>query len=365
MERSLLKELTNVNLVAYINRQRDAILRKTYYQLFFPLKQTLTLDWETLSGSSGIPVMADVIEYNASAPLKTRDTVTHATGDIPKMSLKRRMDEKDLLEYQIYKTLARGDSDKAAILDIVFNDVDFVNAGVQARTEFLAMQALSYGAINLDATNNNGIITETEVDFGIPSGNKAGVAVVWSDIANSTPITDIETKVTAADDNGDFLEFMLMDKTTFGYFKNSTQVRDKYAYYQGILVGRVSNPGIDDLNAMLKKDGLPTIVIIDSKGRYETFDHVRSNVNSWKANYVTFIPDYNVGKFLHGPIAEENSPEVKKIATTAKVGHIWVKKWSILDPYAELTAAEANAFPTFTDVTSIYMMNTNNVTTWS
>lgn len=364
MERSLLKELTNVNLIAYVNRQRDALLRKMFWATFFPLKPTLTLDWESMTGSSGAPVMADVVEYNVSAPLKTRRVVSSAKGDIPKMTLKRRMDEKDLNEYNIYSTLARGDSDKQAILDIVFDDVDFVFAGAMARTEHLAMQALSYGKLTLDTTNNNGLITETDVDFGIPADNKTGVSVVWSDAANATPIQDTRDKVKTVKEDGHTVSWMIMDESTWFNYVATTEVKDAYAYYQGISQGRIAVPGIDGVNAMLKAERLPQIYLVDSVVRHETLDHVLSTIAPWKANYVTLVSDFNIGNFLHGPIAEENSPEVKKIATMGKVGHILTTKWAVLDPFGEYTKAQANAFPTFNDSAQIYMMKTD-ATSWS
>jgi hypothetical protein len=147
MERSILKELTKVNVEAYVNRQRELFLQKMYWQQFFPLKYTTQLTWESLSGSGGNPVMADVIEYNSSAPLKSRRVVTKQTGDIPKIAIKRQMDEKDMNDYNILKALSQGDANRSALLDLVFNDIDFCYTGVMARTEYLAMQALSYGQI--------------------------------------------------------------------------------------------------------------------------------------------------------------------------------------------------------------------------
>lgn len=364
MERSLLKELKNANLVAYLNRQKDALLARSYWQQFFPLKPTLTLTWETLSGSSGAPVMADVIEYNASAPLKTRRIVTHAKGDIPAMGLKRRMDVKDYNDYIMYKALARGDTDKNAVLDIVFNDVDFVFKGIFARTEWLAMQALSYGSISLSASNNNGIITETAVDFGIPSGNKTATATTWTTASTATPIADIRAKVKAIRDNGHICTAIIMDETQWGFLIATTEAKDAYAFYQGVTTGRIAVPGLEGINNMLAGERLPKIYIVDSVVRHETEAHALSSLAPWKSGYCAFIPDFNVGNFLHGPIVEETSAEIKKIATTSKVSHVFVSKWGILDPFREYTKAQANAFPVFNDVEQIYLFKTD-ATSWS
>ena len=364
MERSLLKELKNANLVAYLNRQKDALLAKMYWQQFFPLKPTLTLDWETISGSAGAPVMADVIEFDASAPLKTRRVVTHAKGDIPAMGLKRKMDAKDYNDYNTYKALARGDADKNAILDIVFRDVDFVYAGVMARTEYLAMQALSYGSITLDSNNNNGIITETAVDFGIPAGNKTAVDTIWATAATATPIADIRAKVQDIEDAGHVCGAIIMDKAQWAKLIATVEAKDAYAFYQGISTGRIAVPGIDGINNMLAAEQLPKISIVQSVVRHETLAHALTSLSPWKGGYVAFIPDFNVGNILHAPIAEEGSAEIKKIATVAKVGHVFTSKWAVLDPFGEYTKAQANAFPVLSDVEQMYILKTDG-TSWS
>lgn len=359
-----MKELKNANLIAYLNRQKDALLKTMFWQTYFPLKPTLTLDWETLSGSSGAPVMADVIEYNASAPLKSRRVVTHAKGDIPAMGLKRKMDAKDYNDYIMYKALSRGDTDKDAILDIVFNDVDFVFSGVMARTEFLCMQALSNGEITLDTSNNNGIVTETAVDFGIPSGNKTAVSTIWATSGSATPLADIRTKVQAIRAEGHVCTKIIMDEAQWAQLIACTEVKDAYAFYQGISIGRIAVPGLDGINNMLRAERQPQIEIVNSIVRHETQEHVLSSVTPWVAGRVAFVSDTVIGNMLHGPIAEETSAEIKKIATVSKVGHVFVSKWATLDPFGEFTKAQANAFPVFKDVEQIYLLRTDD-TVWS
>jgi hypothetical protein len=365
MERSILKELNKANLEAYVNRRREDLLKKMYWQQFFPLKYTTQLTWESLAGSGGNPVMADVIEYNASAPLKSRRVVSKTTGDIPKLALKRQMDEKDMNDYNILKALAMGDANRNALLDIVFNDPDFCYTGVMARTEFLAMQALSYGAIALTTSNNNGIITEVDCDFGIPSANKTGAAVIWSTAASATPIADFIKIQETARAAGYPLAYVLMDRATFVLMAATTEVKDKYAVFQRVTASRKSDPTFADLNAMLAAYLLPQIILIDSQVRFETNAHVLSSVAAWKTGYVTFIPDMNVGNVLHGPIAEESSESLSKKAIMVKRDHVLISKWSELEPFGEFTKGQANAFPRFNDVNGIYILNSLNATTFA
>ena len=363
MERSLLKELSKKTITAFVDRAREAYLKKLFWSTFFALKYTSQLTWESLSGSSGAPVMADVVEYNSTAPLKTRRTIAKAHGDIPKIALKRKMDEKDYNDYLTAKALATGDENAVALLDIIFGDVDFCYQGVLARTEFLCLQALSYGKLVLDSSNNNGIITETDVDFGIPSGNKTAVAVIWSTAASATPIADIRAKVDAAEAVGRTLRYAIMDKATFNYLAATTEAKDAVSNYKGLVAGKKSLPSLADINVMLEANMLPTIIVVSSSVRFENEDHTLSTVAPWKTGYVTLIPDSVIGQLKHGPIAEENAPAVSKQAIMVKRDHVLITKWSDLEPFGEFTKGQANAFPVFGDVDGIYMLRTNN-TSW-
>jgi hypothetical protein len=364
MERSILKELTNVNVEAYVNRAREEFLKKQYWPQLFPLKYTTQLTWESLQGSGGNPVMADVIEYNSSAPLKSRRVVTKTTGDIPKIAIKRQMDEKDMNDYNILKALSTGDANRSALLDLVFNDIDFCFTGVMARTEYLAMQALSYGSISLTTSNNNGIVTEVACDFGIPTGNKTASALQWSQASGATPLTDIKKVCDNAAASGYPLSYMLMDRTALGELVANTEVQNQYALSLLLDDSRKYSPTLVELNNLLKSRLLPEIILVDSNVRFENELHAITNVAAWKTGYVTFIDSLQVGNILHGPIAEESSEAVSKKAIQVKKDHVLLSKWSELEPFGEFTKGQANAFPRFTNVDGIFIMKVD-AAAWS
>jgi hypothetical protein len=358
MERSILKELTKINVEAYVNRQRELFLQKLYWQQFFPLKYTTQLTWESLAGTGGNPVMADVIEYNSSAPLKTRRVVTKTTGDIPKIAIKRQMDEKDMNDYNILKALSQGDANRSSLLDIVFNDIDFCYTGVQARTEYLAMQALSYGSISLTTSNNNGIVTEVACDFGIPAGNKTAASQLWS-VASGTPMTDIRTVTENARASGFPLEYMVCDRTAFNQLVANTQVQEEWAVLRN--TATKATPTFGDLTNLFEQRQLPKIIVVDSNVRFENEAHALTNVAAWKTGYVTFLSDIKVGNILHGPIAEETSESLSKKAIMVKRDHVLLSKWSELEPFGEFTKGQANAFPRFANVDGVFILYVNGV----
>jgi hypothetical protein len=265
------------------------------------------------------------------------------------------MDEKDYNEYNTLKALARGEESRNALLDIVFNDIDFCYTGVMSRTEYLAMQALSYGIIALTTSNNNGIITEANVDFGIPAANKGAVALQWSQASGAKPLDDIRTVVENQAASGYNYEYMVMDRTALNQLQANTQVKEEFAVLRATTFSS-SQPTLEEINRELTDRMLPKIIMVDSIARFESVDHALTNVAAWKAGYVTFIPQLQVGNILHGPIAEETSPAVSKKATQIKRDHILLSKWSELEPFGEFTKGQANAFPRFTDVDSLFIL---------
>jgi len=150
MEYSLLKaELNKKNLQTYLN---ERVYDKLYWPSFFPLKSTPYLNFETLIGSKGNRVAADIVAYDVSAPLKTRKTISKLSGEIPSIRMKKKMTETDLNTYNILKAMAK--PEQTALLDLIFGDIDACVDGVNARLEWLTFQALCHGTVTLSKTTN-------------------------------------------------------------------------------------------------------------------------------------------------------------------------------------------------------------------
>jgi hypothetical protein len=357
MERSLLKEVSVKTLQARLNSNK---VKPMLFPNFFGLQKVDSLKWETLIGEKGVPVMADVISFDSSAPEKTRQVIGKMAGDIPKMAIKRSMNESDWNFYNRLRTEAKGEADKLALIDLVFKDTDFVYNGVRARMEHLALQALSTGALSLDKNNNAGLVTETSVSFGVPDANKVGTSVSWATIATSKPIDDIEAQVLAAEAQGISIQYVVMRNAQFIQLRNSTDTQNK-------LKGWLNNTGkivstLALINEFMAANMLPKIVVVNPSVTFESEDHARTIINPWAENRVVLLPELSVGNIQHGPIAEENSSEISKIATLVKQDFALVSKWATLDPFKEWTKAEANAFPVLNDPTTLFYIRTDNAT---
>ncbi len=362
MERSLLKEVTDVRLQAYLKKNRFS---ERYWPSMFPLQYRDELTWEALQGEAGASIKADVVSYDSSAPEKGRSIISSASGKIAKTVIKRVMREEDLLMYNRLKRGASTDTEKQAILEMVFNDVDFVVDGVNATAEFLALQGLSTGQISFNKNNNNGLITEVAVDLGIPTANKTTVATLFSTTATADYIAEVKKIDKAARKAGTQLMYQWMSPDTFDSIIELDKVKVAYGYFVSKTNTAYNGTiAIDELNALLKKNRLPEILLIDTFIQNEDVNHKRTSIQPWEEGYITFTAEKVVGKMQHGPIAEEDAETVKKSAIQAKKGHILVTKWSDVDPVQEKTKGEGHFFPVLKNPESMYILNTKSTTTF-
>ena len=286
-------------------------------------------------------------------------------GDIPAIRVKRNMSETDINTYNIIKNSATPDMN--SMIDLVFNDIDFVIEGVRARMEWLALQLISSGRISFTKTTNNGVVTETAIDYGMSSSYKSGAAVVWSAaVGTTTPITDIETITQAAILRGIVLKYILMDRQSWLYLRASTETTNFMAGYSFAgLAGLTKVPKVSlaMVNMALLDNQLPQIIIVDQSIITETDAHVQTAANPFHAGHICFIPDLAVGDMLYGPIAEETNPP--KQVVQAKTDNILVSRWSNVDPVIEWTKGESNVFPVWPLIDQCYLLDTLNATDWT
>ncbi len=369
---NFLSEITQKTLGVYLDTKE---YQKRYFINYFPLKYTPFLSFEVLIGSKGISA-ADVVSYNSSAPEKTRRVVDRLRGDIPAIRVSRVMDEVKLNEYNIVKAVAKNDADKQALMDLCYDDIDFVIESIMQRCEWLTLQAMSQTVISLTAVNNAGIITEDNIDFGLPDANKEYVGGAaanrqWkvANSATSLPITDIINICSEARQAGVIIKHIVMNLSKFLDFKASDEVKD---FIYGIMISEAGispsvAPTLKVINQVLKESGMPDLHIIDTYVDIENGDHDITSYDPWlnassEDKYVLLIPELPLGRFLHGPIAAESVKDPG--ITQRKTGHILVQSIAEQDPVQQKTVGLANCFVSFDKINQVWSLNTEDHTAW-
>lgn len=360
MRKSLINGLSEKDMTAVLVAYT---LSSFYYPTLFPLKFTPTLTWKQLQANAGAPIAADVVSYNSSAPKKSRQVVGRLSGDINKIDVSREKEETDLNEYYQLQRYANTTEGAQALLDWIYNDVEFCFNAVNARLEWLCLRAASTGKIVLNSDNNNGVVTENAVDFLIPATQKTGVNIVWSNAASATPIATLKAKVKAAKALGFKLPYAFMDQDTFDNMAATAEVQKFAATWVQNALQTQQVPSVDTVNAALSNANLPKIIIIESFIQIEKPDGSRSNVAPWEAGVVALVPSTVLGNTWYGPQADDMVTD--SVASKARRAHILVKKYCREEPaVTEVTRGMANAFPALANANQTFLIDTLN-TTWT
>lgn len=319
-----------------------------------PAQQSLT--FVTAIGRSRIEAAASVIARGSLAPLRGRMPLEKYSGEIPPISQKFKMDERDVREFWTLQNAAVSDeAKKNQLLQYMFGDVKKCGDAAMHRLDAMILEGLSTGQITLTTTNNpDGVVAPTAVDLFMPSGNKQNAAVDWGTSATATPFTDIVNMVNTAYGNGVSFAKILMSRTLFLKFIKTTEVKNMLSNFLGFKTAGNVIPTLDNANLLLEASQLPTIEIVDVPIGIEK-NGVITSIRPFSDTNAVFIPSGSLGEIKNSIAVEQQIP-VDKVAY-ANYNQALISKWSDNEPFQELTKVELNAFPSIDGIGSIYLLS--------
>jgi hypothetical protein len=316
-----------------------------------------TLKWNSIN-VDGSTVAADVVAMDSPLPLKKRDSISKADGDIPKLGMKLGLNERTMTDLNILVNSPQ--IQESTIVSKLFQDTAKVITGIYERLEYMFLQALSTGVTLIPDTENVGL--GIRVDFGYKAANKFGVAVVWSAGATGTPISDFNRVKDVADANGDTISVVMMDTFAFNNMLKSTELKQAYAGSLGIAVTSVSvlpTPNQAQAAAFILGQYNWTIKVVNRTVKTEK-DGNKTNRKPWAEGAVVFLTTEEVGTLTWGTLAEmvhKNKAVDYQIADE----FILVSKFHKVDPLKEFTSSQALALPVINNVDEIYLLDSKTV----
>ena len=328
------------------------------HQLMLDKEYSVDGKWTSLSGDFGT-VMADFVALDSSLPLKTRDSLGQASGDISKQGLELWLNEKQLRELQI---LSQQGGQKAEIAKRVFEDIPRVIKAIYDRNEFMFLQGLSSGVAVAD-TDNTG--TGVRLDYKYPSSHKFGVGVLWSNPATSTPIDDLQRMQDQATIDGGTINKLMMDPFAYNNLIKSAQMKDLHGVginFGGDYSKIPSLKRSQILEVLQDRLEINDIQVIKWATRYEK-NTTKTTVKPWAEGAVVGLSttDSTVGSLVHTRIAEMDSP-VENVSYQTADGYILVSKFRENRPsIKEFTKSEAAAVPVISKTDQIYLLDTKTV----
>lgn len=296
-------------------------------------------------------VAADVVALDSELPLKSRDTLSTAEGDIPKMGMKLYLTEKQMKDID---AMIAQNQPVGRIVERIFSDIPRCIEGCYERIEDIFLSELSTG-VGLSA-NNNG--TGIRIDMGYYDANKFDAAAKWR-LDAATPLDDIQSVVDKAVSDGNTITDVWMDDVALQCLYKNAQVRGQFAFING--VGTTAK-GVPVLNLtqvgqiFLSQYGI-TLHRVARKVKTE-INGSKNSHTPWQSGMVVFTCDAVLGSLVWTDVAEVTRP-VKQVDYQTADEFILVSKYSTNDPLREFTSSQAMVVPVLNNVDRIYTLNSN------
>lgn len=343
-------------VVEKLNGSTNLPMQRTYlHRQMLTKKYSPSMRWDAITTVNGGQVAADVIAMDSSLPLKRRDSLSTASGDIPKMGLELALRERELTDLDI---LARAPGQTQQLLAKLFADTPKVINAVYETLEYMFLLGLSTGVAVIQDANNTG--TGVRVDYKYLTENKFGVPVLWSS-TSSTPLTDLSSRILekARVDGNTVIKFMI-DRPTFNNIAKTTEAKEVYAAASSFFGSNIPTPTLSQLNAATQDRYGFVFQIVERSVTFEK-NGVRQTINPWAAGAVVGLTTDNVGTITYGTLAESNHPVTGVVYQTVD-DYILTSKYRENKPsLAEFTSAQALVLPVIEGTNGIYLMDSTTV----
>lgn len=349
---TLEQALTSSDLIVY---SRNLITDTDYlHPILFPPKETSELTVDVLrSESNNIPVMAKIAELGTEVEYASREGLSGTRVEIPKFQLGRYLDERLVrLALQASGSFGLRQQEIDQLRNKQFDDAGFVVDAIRARREWVALKLLATGAVSYVEGN-----VKISVDYGYTNDQLPVLAGTdkWSDLDNSTPLTDIQTWVGNMAALGIKVTRALTSSKVVALLLQNKSIR---LQYHGNPSGSANPPQLNrlQLNSVLEALGLPKIAVNDkmlkSENRALTNNKVAyTQARTFEEGRFILMPDGPIGNYLWAKTTEEMIAEIE-VERTGDMG-LYVFRDVTKNPIRIRTAGVALNFPAFAFADSI------------
>jgi hypothetical protein len=360
-----LEELSNPTFLGFIRSVPEPEEFLGSSEGFLPNRTVPTLEYEYILGAGGAAakasIMAHVMGWDSEAPIASRRTPPNMApstvrGELPPIKRKAKLSEKEIIKYMQPRP---GTSDRADVLDYIYDTTTELVTAVQARMEWLRMQAISEDRVKIDQEG-----VDVEIDFGVPTTQQYDIntddnlSVWWEDTTNSNPISDLDYVCNQyeIDHMGVRPTRMIADVTTQQVLLNNVNLRD-LARGPGAPTFRLT---VDELNALFQIYQLPTLQTYDVTLLEEDHNGSYVTVRPFNRRKAVLLPPTSIqlGNTLIGPTAE--SRNIPGVAYTPYAPGIVGSVYGKDEPPSEWVKVAAVAFPTLPGAEFIVQMTVRN-----
>ena len=335
------------NVAAFYEQSNVSDTEVYSSDVLFPSKRVGGRQLSFIKGKGGNAVLARPVAYDADVRVVSRTPFAKMSTEMPMFGESLVMDVQSQIDFNMVMNSGNDALVKTTVSEY-FNDRANLIVRLKARKHQLAMSLLSTGVIKINADKDNAI----EIDYtdaAWKANNQLDSISAWSTLATSTALTDLESAIEKAEDDGVKIARLLMSRNTFKLLVDSKQVSDRFNA-QGLLsITR------DGYKALIEQS-LDVEIVIENK-KYKLADG-GEDVQYFPDGVVTLLPEGNIGSMCFGTTVEElaAAEDPMKYSVTAEGIGISVLREG--QPARISTNAFEIVLPSAEKIDSVYILDT-------
>lgn len=322
---------------------------------FFPTERKAGLDLKDVRTADGLPVSLMPSAFDTVSTIRSREGFELQETEMAFFKESMLLKEKDRQE--IMRVQDSTDPYAQDVLKKIFNDAETLVKGAKVVPERMRMSLLAnengHPSISISA---DGATYEYNYDPNnkYSANNFVNVGAVqatnyWTDTVNSDPISDIESLLDKAEDNGVKIDYILMSKNTLTLMRKNKNVHDYILAQNKTATIKVTN----DLVKSIVSELLGVNIVVYSK-KYK--DEAGNTKKFYPDGMVTLIPSGALGRTYFGTTPDEADLLNKAdIDCTIRNG-VAITVTTSTDPVQTKTTVSEIVLPSFPRMYETFMM---------
>lgn len=323
-------------LTGFVRELDPATYDFTLAERFLPMRDVQSNEWEAYRTDATRQPIAGFRAWDTESPIATRPGTSKVRGEIPPISMKLPVGEEQRLQIQ----RMRGFSTE--LENQIYDDARYLTESILGRLEVAIGEALYKGEVTFNI--DTGYLSTLKIDYGNTTTITAP-GVLWSTIATSTPITDLEAMCVeyAAANSGRRPARILTSTKVRTLILQSAQVR-AFLTNQGVAPALAT---VGQLANVLAAYNLPPIEVYDTQ---VNIAGVTTRVTP--LNDIALLPETNqvtFGETQNGLTADSLELQGSGWLTEATAPGLIGTVWKVEDPAGHWTKVSGVRIPVIKD----------------
>ena len=320
--------------------------------------------WEGTSANTRY-VAADYVALDSPLPLKKRGSISSANGKLPKIGIRRPMNENDINNLNIMEgqlnAMENGSEaykrKKRQIIKKLADDPTFCAIGIDEKNEFSYLYGISNGIVLIEADENDEQNTGIgmRVNYGYKAQNILHTAE--KDTCDGDDFQRVNDKVNA---DGNTTAVAMISKSLLDKIRKTRWARELAADYKEQIYfdnTKLPVPSVKTFTEAFENEFGYGFIIVNRTILCEK-NGKDTPVKPFNPNRVVFLPNTDKdGSLVYGTLAEMTHP-AENVNYSTIDDYKLISRLRVTEPtFAEITKGQAMVLPVIEDVDQVYVLD--------